>query len=301
MGGDADGQEIGAVEHAQVAELIRVVISTAVNPAVTRSATGIRANSSRRGRWTLLRLPALGVGPDFFLAAGGRAAGQALRGPQLDVVDEVAGVYPAPKRVSGDRPLAILGEGALLYGDGVLLGVKADSSGSGYGVPGRARPRPGCRCRGNRPSGRRRNPPPNTTIAARAATAQPRIRRLRRGAGIGPRPRSRRWRPHPLAGQARLLGGAGDQRGALLSLLRLGVRETEGDGGDVVAPATAVGGLDEPVDGAPQAPRLGRIRRISSSETIVVRPSLQSRKTSPSRAGKVMVSTFTLGSGPRAR
>ena len=44
-----------------------------------------------------------------------------------------------------------------------------------------------------------------------------------------------------------------------------------------------------------------RIRAISSSETIVVRPSLQSRKTSPALAGKVIVSTFDLGLRARAR
>ena len=61
---------------------------------------------------------------------------------------------------------------------------------------------------------------------------------------------------HPLAGQAGLLGGARDQGRALLGLLAL-LGEPEGDRGDVVAAAAAVGRVDQLVDGAAQGLRLG--------------------------------------------
>ena len=44
-----------------------------------------------------------------------------------------------------------------------------------------------------------------------------------------------------------------------------------------------------------------RMRAIRSSSSIVVRPSEQSKKTSPGWAGTVWTSTFTSGSGPSAR
>ena len=94
-------------------------------------------------------------------------------------------------------------------------------------------------------------------------------------------------------------------RGGLLER-RVGLRahllEAKQDDRDVVAAAGLVGGVDQRA--APSRSELAA-RRISStrdSAIIEVRPSLQSRKTSPvARRATSVVSTRTSGSGPSAR
>ena len=149
--------------------------------------------------------------------------------------------------MAGDSLLAILGERSHLHGDRVLLRVEADPEREGVGQPSverdvalivraeevdRAREQEAAADHHDRREDRHRpaeEPPP-----ARAAPAS------RRGRASGRSRRASRSPVRPACSAVREISV-----GALLSLLGVGVRDPEGDRGDVVPAPATVGRVDE--------------------------------------------------------
>ena len=180
---------------------------------------------------------------------------------------------------------------------------EARRAGRGRGRPGRRR-----RCRGTRPGGcrtrrrRRARPGRRPRRAPSPRVRRPRARRLRgqllaallgrRGGGAAAHLGRRSGRPPRRSAPTRV---ASSRR---LARRRGGVFEAEGERGDVVAPAGAVGLVDQrPHRRAPSSRRRRAAAAICSSSTIVVRPSEQSRKTSPGAGGNGLHVDLDLGLG----